>query len=104
MENRELKILEGRIDELIKLCSHLDQEIKSPTTPRNTVCFGTALGSPQTDEGHFSPQDAGWPESPRRARYRRSSGLPYLPAIEELSTARPVLSSMSLFSYYAPPA
>ena len=29
MENQELKILEGRIDELIKLCSHLDQEIKT---------------------------------------------------------------------------
>ena len=29
MENQQLKILESRIDELIKLCATLDQEIKS---------------------------------------------------------------------------
>ena len=29
MENQELKNLETRIDELIRLCTHLDDEIKS---------------------------------------------------------------------------
>jgi len=29
MEHQQLKILENRIDDLIKLCSRLDQEIKS---------------------------------------------------------------------------
>lgn len=29
MQNHQLQILENRIDELIKLCSRLDQEVKS---------------------------------------------------------------------------
>jgi cell division protein ZapB len=53
MENQQLKALEERVDELIRLCAHLDQEIKTLKASERMLREERAKLQRKTEDARF---------------------------------------------------